>query len=110
MVQGIAQKPDKVAVEEKTVDSQVDFYISCAPDDIGRIIGKKGKIIKALRRVLGIIAVKDGKRVTITMVDAAASPLSTQDESEDDSTENQPLGVSPRSEHVGVNTQGEPES
>lgn len=68
MVQGIAQNPDRVSVEEKTVDSQVDLYISCAQDDIGRIIGKKGKIIKALRRVLGIMAVKEGKRVNITMV------------------------------------------
>lgn len=88
MVQGIALDPDKITVEEKMIDSQVDFYISCASEDIGRIIGKKGKIIKALRRVLGIMAVKEGKRVSITMVDVAASPQSQQDESEDDSAEN----------------------
>lgn len=69
MVQGIALDPDKISIEEKTVDSQVDFYITCGQEDIGRIIGKKGKIIKALRRVLGIMAVKEGKRVSITMVD-----------------------------------------
>mgnify|MGYP001614616490 CR=1 FL=1 len=84
MVQQIVLEPEKVTIEEKTVDSQVDFYISSAQEDIGRIIGKKGKIIKALRRVLGIMAVKEGKRVNITMMDTAASPQPQQDESEDE--------------------------
>lgn len=79
MVQGIALEPDKISIEEKTIDSQVDFFISCGQDDIGRIIGKKGKIIKALRRVLGIMAVKEGKRVNITMVNTG-SPEESQSE------------------------------
>lgn len=67
MIRGVTLQPKKVLIEEKTIDSQIDFYVSCAKEDIGRIIGKKGKIIKALRRVLSIMAMKDGKRVNITM-------------------------------------------
>lgn len=83
MVQQIALEPEKIAIEEKTVDSQVDFYISSAQEDIGRIIGKKGKIIKALRRVLGIMAVRDGKRVNITMMNPTT--LSESDSGEPES-------------------------
>ena len=69
LLQNIALEPDKIVLEEKTDDMGIEFYITCAQDDIGRIIGKKGKIIKALRRVLSILAVKEGKRVNIVMVD-----------------------------------------
>lgn len=69
IISHIANEPDKVNIEEKLIDNQIDFYVSCDPSDIGRIIGKKGKIIKALRRVLAILAVKEGKRVNIVMVD-----------------------------------------
>ena len=68
MLAGIALAPKKVAIEEKESEGQVDFYISCEKEDIGRIIGKKGKIIKALRRILSILAMKEGKRVNITMM------------------------------------------
>ena len=84
ILQNITLEPDKIAVEEKTVDSQIDFYVTCATDDIGRIIGKKGKIIKAIRRVLGIMAVKEGKRVNITMVNPPATPKLEQDEPENE--------------------------
>lgn len=62
-------EPKKVSVEEKDIEGQVEFHITCAQEDIGRIIGKKGKIIKALRRVLSILALREGKRVNIVMVD-----------------------------------------
>lgn len=64
----IVTSPAKVSIEEKTVEGQVTFYITCATDDIGKIIGKKGKIIKAILRVLGVLAMKEGKHVNITMV------------------------------------------
>lgn len=72
LIQNIAQESDKVKIEEKEDDLQITFYITCAKDDIGRIIGKNGKIIKALRRVLSIMAIKEGKRINITMVDQEA--------------------------------------
>ena len=77
MVVGIAIEPDKISIEENQQDNQVEFLITCAQEDIGRIIGKKGKVIKALRRVLSIMALKEGKRVNITMV-SESPPVKTQ--------------------------------
>jgi len=84
MVQNISQTPDSVSIEERINDNQHDFYITCDKDDMGRIIGKKGKIIKALRRVLSIMAVRDGKRVNIVMVDNESGQ-----EAQEDSLENE---------------------
>ena len=81
LVQHIALESDKVHVEEKESDGQVELLVTCATDDIGRIIGKKGKVIKALRRVVGILALKEDKRVIITMV----TPPSEDDLSSSDS-------------------------
>lgn len=69
ILQQITLEPDRVAVSESILDSGVEFTVTCGKDDIGRIIGKKGKVIKALRKVLSIIAIKEGKHVSITMAD-----------------------------------------
>lgn len=84
VLQHIALEPDKVSVEEKSVDESVEFYVTCDANDVGRIIGKKGKIIKAIRRVLGIMAVKEGKRVNITMVNPPLSQELAQDAPENE--------------------------
>lgn len=67
ILEQITLEPKKVVVEEKVDDLQVELIVTCDSNDIGRIIGKKGKIIKSLRKVLSIMAIKEGKRVTITM-------------------------------------------
>ncbi|MBI2036059.1 KH domain-containing protein [Candidatus Microgenomates bacterium] len=76
LVKNIALEPDKVEVSQNEADGQVDFYITCASNDIGRLIGKKGKIIKSMRRLLGILAMREGKRVNIIMQDEAKPSVS----------------------------------
>lgn len=76
IVKNIALEPDKIGVAEKEADGQVNLYITCASSDIGRIIGKKGKIIKSMRRLLGILAMREGKRVNIIMQDETVPPVS----------------------------------
>lgn len=80
MVQHIALNPDEISIEQEENENEVTFYIKCADEDMGRIIGKEGKVIKSLRRILTIIAIKEGKRVTISMVDANPSEESTSAE------------------------------
>jgi uncharacterized protein len=68
LVEHIVTEPKKVSIEESGEEGEVTFFITCDPLDTGRIIGKKGKVIKALRKVLSILAIKEGKRVNISMV------------------------------------------
>ena len=64
----IVDNPDKVVVNEKHYDRLLVFELSVAPEDIGKIIGRKGKIVKALRTFVSAIAAKDKKRVNIEIV------------------------------------------
>jgi predicted RNA-binding protein YlqC (UPF0109 family) len=86
MVQNIALHPDDIQIEEEEVaENEITFHVSCNEEDMGRIIGKGGKVIKALRRILTIVALKEGKRVSIAMVDAnqESSDTSTEAKSEE---------------------------
>jgi predicted RNA-binding protein YlqC (UPF0109 family) len=64
----LVDNPDKVAVTEKHYDRLIVLELSVAPDDIGKIIGRKGKIVKALRTFIGAVAARDKKRVNIEIV------------------------------------------
>lgn len=48
----IVDDMDAVAIEETTDGDGLVFIVSVAPDDMGRVIGKKGRIISALRTVI----------------------------------------------------------
>lgn len=70
ILKSIVQYPNDVAVEASEVDSSVTFTVSANPDDIGKIIGKSGQTIKAIRNIVKIIATKEGKWVNIELAEA----------------------------------------
>lgn len=67
LISSIVDNPDKVKIEEAENDGVVTFTISVAKEDMGKIIGKNGKVIKAIRNSLKIPAVKLGKKLFITL-------------------------------------------
>ncbi|MDR3242704.1 MAG: KH domain-containing protein [Clostridiales Family XIII bacterium] len=58
------------AVEVKTVSGEEGTIIELrvAPDDMGRVIGKQGRIAKALRTVVRAVAMKENERVSVEIV------------------------------------------
>ncbi len=68
IVQHITSYPDEVKVEEKDENGVKLFTISAHPDDIGRIIGKDGKIIKAIRSIMRVIAIQKGEHVRVSVL------------------------------------------
>ncbi len=64
----LVDNPDQVTVTEKHYDRLIVLELSVAPEDIGKIIGRKGKVVKALRTFIGAIAIQDNKRVNIEIV------------------------------------------
>ena len=57
--------PDAVRVESEEHDGTLVLHLHVAPDDVGKVIGRGGRIVRALRTVLRAAAVRDGRRVLV---------------------------------------------
>ena len=68
MARAVVSDSDKVHVEEVEGASMIVLELSVAPEDMGRIIGKEGRVANAMRTLLRTSAAKDGKRVNLEIV------------------------------------------
>ena len=67
IIKSIVEKPDDVSVNEEENDGVITFSVAVAQEDMGKIIGKQGKVIKAIRNVLKIPAIKENKKIFISL-------------------------------------------
>jgi len=72
ILNSIALEPEKIKIEEEEIDNIINLKIHAAQKDMGRIIGKNGKIIRAIRNVLKIPAIKQNKKINILLVENSA--------------------------------------
>jgi len=68
MAKSLVNNPDAVVVREIEGTNATIYELSVAAEDMGRIIGKQGRVANAMRTLLRVAAVKDGKRVTLEIV------------------------------------------
>ena len=69
IVFALVDEKDQVNItEEEDKDGNTVFKISASPNDVGRIIGKNGNTITAIRKVLNAYAKKKKKRVTVDVL------------------------------------------
>ena len=74
LLEGLARllvdQPDKVEVEESQEDNDtVVLELTVAPDDVGQIVGWRGRTAQALRTVVKAAAQKDDRRVFVDIID-----------------------------------------
>ncbi len=69
LARSLVEEPDKVEVSGTETDSRVDLELRVAPDDMGRVIGRQGRTIRAIRTVVKAASVKQGKRVSVEVPD-----------------------------------------
>lgn len=69
LTKSLVDEPDKVEVTGTEDDTRVDLEIRVADDDIGKVIGRQGRTIKAIRTVAKAASVKAGKRVSVEIQD-----------------------------------------
>ncbi len=62
LIQNLTTRPESVVVEEKEENGITSLIVKVADEDKGRVIGKEGRIIKAIRALVGAAAAKQGKR------------------------------------------------
>jgi predicted RNA-binding protein YlqC (UPF0109 family) len=68
MAKSLVDNPDSVTVNEVEQEKTVILKLTVAPEDMGRIIGKQGKIAKAIRTVVKAVAVTQNKRVIVEII------------------------------------------
>lgn len=69
IIPNIVDNPEEVIITESETPSGTVISIQVHPDDMGRIIGKAGKVIKAIRQIARVISVRQNKKVHIDIVD-----------------------------------------
>jgi len=68
IAKALVDHPEDVRVLAVESDNAIVYELSVHPDDVGKVIGKQGRIAKALRTVVTSAAVKETKRVTVEIV------------------------------------------
>jgi len=65
IAKSIVDEPDEVTVVQDENGSNIVLTLSVAPKDMGKVIGRNGRIAKAIRTVIKAAANAEGKRVTV---------------------------------------------
>ncbi len=69
MVKSLVDVPDAVSVNVVEGSKSTILELRVAPEDVGKVIGKQGRIAKAIRTILSASATRDGKRATLEILD-----------------------------------------
>ena len=69
IAQGLVDHPDQVSVSQSERDGETVLELRVAPEDMGKVIGRQGRIAKEIRTLVRSVAQRAGKRVSIDIVD-----------------------------------------
>lgn len=65
LAKALVDHPDQVLVAQTENDKSIYLQLIVAPEDMGKVIGKQGRIANAIRTLVKAAAVKDGRRVHV---------------------------------------------
>ncbi len=68
IARSLVDEPDRVDVRQVEGERAIILELRVAPEDMGKVIGKQGRIAKAIRTVVNAAAVKENKRVMVEIV------------------------------------------
>lgn len=68
IVKSLVDNPDVVQVDEISESTSIVLELQVAESDTGRVIGRNGRVINAIRTVVQALAAKEGKRVSVEVV------------------------------------------
>ena len=69
MIRNLVDYPDDVYIKELNGEISVVYEVKVAEDDMGKVIGKQGRVARAVRAIMKSIASKEDKKVTIEFID-----------------------------------------
>lgn len=68
IAKNLVDEPDKVVVKEREGENEIILELSVASDDMGKVIGKQGRIAKAIRTVVKAATIKSPKKYIVEIV------------------------------------------
>ncbi len=71
ILESIVENKDALHVDESEEEGVVNFIITVAKEDMGKVIGKDGKVIRSIRNVMKIPAMKQNKKMQISLNEQA---------------------------------------
>lgn len=77
ILKNLVTVPDDVKIEETDEQGTTNYLVTVNPADVGRIIGKEGKVIKAIRTIMRVIAIQKGVHVRVSVISENDAPADT---------------------------------
>lgn len=69
IVKSLVSNPDSVQISENVTNNSIELKVKVAKDDMGKVIGKQGRLAKLIRTVIKSLAGKENKKVEIEFLD-----------------------------------------
>ena len=69
MAKNLVDDPDAVTVTETSDEEGIVLELRVAPSDMGKVIGRQGRIAKEIRTIVKTVAQRSGEKVTVEIVD-----------------------------------------
>lgn len=71
IISSIVDNPDAVSIEEHEENGILNFSVTVAKEDMGKVIGKEGKVIRSIRNIMKIKAMKHDARINVSLAESA---------------------------------------
>ena len=69
IITSLVNEPSEVSVNQVDGEKSIVFEVKVANSDMGKVIGKEGRIAKAIRTIMKALAAKEGKKISVEFID-----------------------------------------
>ena len=69
IITSLVNEPSEVSINQVDGDKSIVFEVKVANSDMGKVIGREGRIAKAIRTIIKALADKEGKKVSVEFID-----------------------------------------
>jgi predicted RNA-binding protein YlqC (UPF0109 family) len=68
LIKQVVELPDQVEIEEEFESGTRTFFVRVAPNDVGKVIGKSGRVVTAIRCVVSAVAAKSREKAFVKVI------------------------------------------
>ena len=69
IITSLVNEPSQVSINQVDGEKSIVFEVKVADSDMGKVIGKEGRIAKAIRTIMKALAAKEGKKISVEFID-----------------------------------------